>query len=255
MNAIVVIFLAASITVEDTSASNPPSAPLEAAIPYLVEALKDENVVIRERAARTLAALGPYAKAAVPVLIEALKDDAVAWLAIDALGEIGPGAQAAVPELVSLLGKRHITIPAHAALVKIGPSKTAVELLVKAMTEGIEQTQCNAASVLGEFGDAAKDAIPTLVHALEASGRVADASMYALGHVGRSAVPALVDILEDSEKGEARWRAAFALTIIGPDAADAIPALDSASKEEDDTLQRMAGQALARIRQPKSPGQ
>jgi HEAT repeat protein len=66
-----------------------------AAVPALIEALKDKDRNVRRAAALALGKIGPATKDAVPALIEALKDkesyvrSAAAW----ALGKIGPEAR------------------------------------------------------------------------------------------------------------------------------------------------------------------
>ena len=63
-------------------------------MPVLIERSRDEEAVVRMRAARALGAIG--AKKAVPALIESLRDEDsdVRGLAAEALGVIGPAARA-----------------------------------------------------------------------------------------------------------------------------------------------------------------
>jgi HEAT repeat protein len=70
--------------------------------------LKAEAPQVRNAAAYEISGLGPEAVAAVPALIEALKDpvDVVRYPVCVALREIGPGAIAAVPALTELLDDR-----------------------------------------------------------------------------------------------------------------------------------------------------
>jgi len=73
-----------------------------------------------------VSALGQFGKAAVPSLMEALRDTDgnVLILAATALGKIGPDAKAAVPALVPLLkdDEEEIRKAATAALQKIDPA-------------------------------------------------------------------------------------------------------------------------------------
>src|SRR5262249_42691298 len=68
------------------------------ALPALVVALGDEDVVVRRRVAMALGMMGAEAKEAVPALTAALGDpsDAVRLHAAAALGEIGPEARPAL---------------------------------------------------------------------------------------------------------------------------------------------------------------
>jgi HEAT repeat protein len=76
-----------------------------AAIPALIEALKDKDNQIRISAAWALGSIGETAKAAIPALIEALKDHNSRFRAIagEALGAIGGEAKAAIPALMEAL--------------------------------------------------------------------------------------------------------------------------------------------------------
>lgn len=75
------------------------------AVPKLVEALESSNPALRQKAADTLARIGPAASDAVPALIKALRDTdpLVRKSAARALGQIGPDAEDAVPALIELL--------------------------------------------------------------------------------------------------------------------------------------------------------
>src|SRR5262245_27717875 len=75
----------------------------EAAVPALLDALKDQNAEVREWAAHGLYyRIGMKAKAAVPALVAALKDQnaEVRSRAASMLGGIGAEAKPAVPDLV-----------------------------------------------------------------------------------------------------------------------------------------------------------
>lgn len=73
--------------------------PLEITIPDLVETLEEGGTIDRMLAARKLAWFGPAAETAVPALIEALKDEDLVEDAATTLGKIGPGAKDAIPAL------------------------------------------------------------------------------------------------------------------------------------------------------------
>ncbi|MCA9212305.1 MAG: HEAT repeat domain-containing protein [Planctomycetales bacterium] len=77
----------------------------EAAVEPLVKSLDDPNPLVRYRAARILAKIGPDAFAAVPALVKHLSDvdESVRKEAARALGQIGPQAADAVPELIRAL--------------------------------------------------------------------------------------------------------------------------------------------------------
>jgi HEAT repeat protein len=75
------------------------------AIPALVDSLRDANSLVRYHAAQALGSLGPAALQAVPALIEALHDEDsfVCSGVADAIGKIGPTAIEAVPTLQEAL--------------------------------------------------------------------------------------------------------------------------------------------------------
>lgn len=79
--------------------------------------LKAAAPATRNAAAYAIGGMGPAAKAAVPALVEALKDDsdpAVRFPVCIALREIGPDAKEAVPALTEALDDRNDDIAAMA---------------------------------------------------------------------------------------------------------------------------------------------
>jgi HEAT repeat protein len=65
--------------------------------------LKDPNSTRRKGAAQALKELGSNAEGAVPALIEALADEEIVFEVVEALGAIGPRAKKAVPNLLVIL--------------------------------------------------------------------------------------------------------------------------------------------------------
>jgi HEAT repeat protein len=84
-----------------------------AAVPALVDALRADTPLEREKAARTLGALGEVAAAAAPALRRALADDekVVRQAVAKALWAVAKDADAAVPVLVELLKNKRGTPP------------------------------------------------------------------------------------------------------------------------------------------------
>jgi HEAT repeat protein len=77
-------------------------AKVSAVVPVFIEGLRDQTSWYnRGTSAHLLGQIGPEAKAAIPVLMETLKDqhEDIRGLAADALGQMGPEAKAAIPAL------------------------------------------------------------------------------------------------------------------------------------------------------------
>ena len=223
-------------------------------IQNLISALRSENSSIRQRAAEALGKIGPEAKAAVPGLIEALKDEAVRWKAGEALGKIGPGAKAAVPALIEALKdeKEYIRREVVEALGKIGPgAKAAVPALIKALKDEKEYIRKEVVEALGKIGPAAKAAVPALIKALKEEDKfVRLRAAEALGGIGpesREVVPALIEALRDEDR-DVCVLAMMALAEIGPEAVlDLIESL----KGKDEWGRFWATEALQKINTPE----
>ena len=104
---------------------------------------------------------------------------------------------------------------------------------------------------------AAKQALPTLLDALNGKGPVMRLSAEAvsalrkqvasaLGHAGHDAIPALASALGDADAG-VRQEAAKALGEIGTEAREAVPSLRKALNDPDEIVRSAASLALKRI--------
>ena len=92
--------------------TNAPKPPLT---PPPVLSLHDKNSVVRMNAAKALGQIGPKAQAAVPALVEALKDKRADVGAAEALAMIGSKAEAAAPALVKALKDEEQNVRRNAA--------------------------------------------------------------------------------------------------------------------------------------------
>lgn len=142
----------------------------------------EEDAHVRAGAAEALGEIGPKAFAAVPYLINALKDsDAdVRCRTADALGEIGRAAAAGVAALIAGLKDQNwdVRVCAASALGKIGP--LAVPALIAALKDQDAHVRAGAAWALGEIGPKAFAAVPLLIKLLkdpdeDVRGEAADA--------------------------------------------------------------------------------
>lgn len=222
-----------------------------------VAALKADDPNVRMKAANTLGFMRTDAAEAIPALVDALEDsyEPVRRNAIYALGAIG---KPTVEPLVDTLDSEkeafemepilHICDPAH-GLAAIGAS--AVPALITALKDERENVRASAAYALGEMGTVAAEAVDGLVALLtDESEEVRRHATSALGMIKvpvSKTVPALVRVLEDREDTDLAFFAAQALTRIGPDATEAVPALRDALLSESAYVRGFSSEALSRI--------
>ena len=222
-----------------------------------LEALKTGNETTRMKAANELGFMRTDAAEAVPALVNALEDsyEPVRRNAIYALGAI---SKPAVERLIDALDSEkaafdmepilHICDPAH-GLAAIGAS--AVPALITALENERENVRASAAYALGEMGPVATEAVDGLIALLtDESEEVRRHVISALGMIKgpvAKTVPALMQVLEDREETDLAFFAAQALTRIGPDATEAVPALREALLSESAYVRGFSSEALSRI--------
>ena len=222
-----------------------------------VAALKADDPNVRMKVANQLGFMRTGATEAVPALVDALKDsyEPVRRNAIYALGAIGkPAVEPLIEALDSEKGAfkmepiLHICDAAH-GLAATGAS--AVPALITALQDGRENVRASAAYALGEMGPIAAEAVDGLIGLLtDESEEVRRHATSALGMIkvpSSKTVPALIEVLEDREDTDLAFFAAQALTRIGPDAVEAIPALREALMSESAYVRGFAAEALSRI--------
>ena len=191
-----------------------------AAIPLLLDMLRDERASVRRQAIVILINLAPDTASTQPALRRALKDkdSLVAGDAARALGALGEGASHSVSALVKALAypNPHVRLYVAEALASIGPAAaSATKPLAKALRDPIPGVRWGACEALASIGPAAAPAVPELIEALK------DEFLYV------------------------RICAAGALGSLGPKAATAIDPLRGAAS--DPTLRAEVEWALARI--------
>ena len=235
-------------------------------------AAKDDGTV-RQACIQALRDIKPSALsiAAIPALIEGLKnsDREIRFFAIKLLAEFGPQAKDAVPGLITVLnepigsdkstaggGRAFVTVfvgPAHeaaTALGKIAPgtpqAAESIAALARVASGVAHQRRASAADALGEFGAAAKPAIPDLVKMLEeadaddgltaATDREAAAKALNRVAVDSPSSEAVVSALRHSLRTDSKKpRAAVvsALQQLGTKAAAAAPEIDALKNDPD----------------------
>ena len=223
-----------------------------------IEALKADDPDVRMKAANALGFMQEGAAEAVPALMDALEDDyePVRRNAIYALGAIGGPA---IEPLINALDSEkeafemepilHICDAAH-GLATIRTSE-AVSALIIALEDERENVRASAAYALGEIGPAAAEAVDGLVELLtDESEDVRRHATSALGMIKvpvSTTVPALAQVLADREDTDLAFFAAQALTRIGRDATEAVPALREALMSESAYVRGFSSEALSRI--------
>ncbi len=225
-----------------------------------VESLKTDDPAARMEAANTLGFMREDAAEAVSALVDALEDcyEPVRRNAIYALGAIG---KPAVESLTNALDAEkeafemepilHICDAAH-GLAAVGAP--AVPALISALADERENIRASTAYALGEMGPVAAEAVDALIALLtdasDASEEVRRHATSALGMIKvptSKTVPALVEVLGNPEDTDLAFFAAQALTRIGPDATEAVPALRDALTSESAYVRGFSSEALSRI--------
>jgi HEAT repeat protein len=207
-----------------------------AAVPGLVEVLKEGNPDVQVHAMAALGQIGPAAKSAVPVLAEGLHEssnDMLATQAAVALGRIGGPA---VAELVIALekGKPERAVVIARAIEQIGPDAKAAEpALVKQLKAAKEpRTEVIFVDALAALGPGAKGAVPDLVELAKTRAKTPTEIhvLVGLGKIGtaaQDAAPYLAGVMTDvNQLPHLRVHALTSLGQVAPSSkalADALP--------------------------------
>jgi HEAT repeat protein len=224
----------------------------KAAVPDLIEALKDDpEPIIRRTAAKALGAMGKEAMEAVPDLILTLKDQEVSSTVAETLGQIGKESEQVVMDLITALKEQPAKVRFHVAgaLAVTGKeAKGAVPALRDALNDEDSFVPAAAAKSLGAMGAESKEAVPDLISTLKHWNPVVRlAAVEALGKIGKEAadVVAILTAKLDDKEVLVRRGVAEALGRIGKEAKEAIPALLAALKLQDENYNIRAVAATA----------
>ena len=141
----------------------------EPILPQLLDALRDEDALVRDHVIDAIGSMGTNAKNAVPALVAAIRSDpCVQMSAVLALRRIGAGASKAVPVLIELLDNEDIGLRIFSAdaLWRIDKrADLAVPIMVATLSHDSAPMRRGAAHLLGEMGAGAEGAIPSLLRA------------------------------------------------------------------------------------------
>ena len=211
----------------------PHAAPALAA---LVVSLRDPDEEVRQYATYALGGIGSAAKSALPALLKAMKDPSsrVREAVVDALPLIAPKSPEVVAALIEALKDSDETVQAYAAmsLGKLSAAaRPAVALMASMLSSDKEYltrghpvmsqrlSDC-IASVLGDLGPVAKEAVPALVEAASKTRDINWQAIPAIGKIGPEAKAAVPFLLQNSSP-----EALIAIAQIDPDNAEIIPIL------------------------------
>jgi HEAT repeat protein len=209
-----------------------------------IDDLGGPDYVVSDRAADALVRVGPDS---VPILLEARGSTGIHLYRRASAVLVRIGAPAA-PQLVAALKDGSVSGGVETILVRMGPD--AVPALIAGLAD--DSVCRGAAHVLIQMGPRAVAAVPALIEVLQrrkAVPGVREEAAEALGRIGEPAadiVPALIAALKD-DNAVVRQQAAQALGWIGPPARAATPALLAALKDDKEKVAAMACWSLGRL--------
>jgi HEAT repeat protein len=223
-------------------AAQPGAADREKEAARLTARLKSAYWPDRYRAAESLRDLGVAARSAVPALVEALGDEEelVRFRAAQALGQVGPAAREAVLPLRKALldTDRRVREAAAVALAQIGPSADELAQALHTLTEGKgDPDGKRALGALAKVGPADREVVPLVLVLLNhPDSAVRTMAAEVLGQVGPAGATAEVVLALLAAQEEPDWwmksRASGSLRQIDPDGAilarQSVPALSAA---------------------------
>lgn len=230
----------------------------------LLKSLRSPVASERIAASRALHGVTDIPETAVATLVEALGDDYFDVRAGSAAALVRMGAPA-VPYLGRALSSTnyHPRIYAARALGEIGPpAGPAVPELGKALSDKAGDVRCAAAQAILSIGQADK-VVKELLRALR-DPVVSSQAAKALGGAGKAAVPELLAALRDADANTAD-AVALVFQTMGPEAAEATPALmalfrrdiealrsEAAKVEDPQARRRLVGGFLQRRSAPRA---
>ena len=232
--------------------------PAAAAVPELVDVLKNPEPEVRMQALLALAAIGAPSAPAVPEIVKRLEEDefeAVRFSAAYSLGMIGQQDEDTTKALVAAARADQPILKAVSlwALGRLNPdNREVVQYAAKTLAESLTSEDAElrkvAARLLGEFDEHPEIIGPALIAAAQDSEpRVVGYALDALAALGPKILPKVTAALKDP------GRRHFAVALVyrmGPAAAPAVPELVAVLSEPpadaDDLLFRHRAQlALA----------
>lgn len=229
-------------------------------VPSLIAVLNDSNGSVREGAVFSLGELGTVAKNAIPALIKIAENDTYSmarWRAICALRNIGTDVEIIKPVLVNALKDKDCSVRAAAAETLHVVGVSVKNHLTGALQDKSNLVRVGAAYSLIKIDPKGKTKVNYLIKIAKdvclTDGGMITAGLSAidaigdLGPMAEEAVPSLIEFL--CEEDIISVHALLALQKIGP---PAVQGLIKATKDDRIEIQKVAREALKKIRQ-KTP--
>ncbi|HID08178.1 MAG TPA: HEAT repeat domain-containing protein [Armatimonadetes bacterium] len=191
---------------------------------FLIDALEDTNKEVIEAVAYALGEIGPPAKQAVPTLIEALSNED--WMLratiIRCLGRIGDSSVVSV--LIKALKDKNVNVRSSAlyALGDIGPAaKQAIPAVREAVHDTDDLVMLAAHCALAKIGDNPQEHIRAIIQFAFSpalgSGAFAGTT---LGKIGLPALPYVIEELQHPDLGRRLMATVFLRYMTGSDVKD-----------------------------------
>lgn len=231
----------------------------EAAIPALIEAIGDENAILRRWALRTfwLMRPAPDPGSAIPTIANAMTDadSEVRYRAARALERFGPKAKAAVPEMIEILKDQQSDIllrnDAIRVLHCIGPgAKGALGVLVKALDDKDTSVRNGSiGAIMAVGGTTDPSMIPRMMELLDDEETTSAAGWF-LRDFGKAPLTPVRALMED----ESPKKRKSALSVLGGMGATGRKVLPDVVKMLSDKAPEVRVQACAAIVEIDPPG-
>jgi HEAT repeat protein len=230
-------------------------------VPALLDILATGDRRDQERVLQTFSVFGPDAAPAVPYLVSLL-DSQLRELATEALGAIGPDAAPALPKLVALLQDNaacsdHVHVMIPTALARIGDPAVVPALIAAARNPDDQGPGWRAIDALGMFGAAARSALPFLLEILDDSryAPIRGNILEALVRIGPATGPAWNAVVQTLQATHDPWERAeyvfllYTLTFHGgPAHPDALSFFTRLAADPDEAVRTHALIALNTLR-------
>jgi HEAT repeat protein len=220
----------------------------------LLEALGDADARVRSLALVALASAKTPPKVLAPRIEAALKDQSsvVRGAALQIVPALGDARQPLAPAVAAALkdGDAEVRLPAVAAYASAeNDVAKKIPVLAATLDDGDARVRRAAAASLGVLGDKAADAAPKLLALLRNESERGFA-LEVLRKLKVRAVPPLVEMLQVNDSA-VRIFACEQLGGVGPDAHDAVPALQALLQDSQENVRAGAQHAIEKIEPPK----